>query len=246
MQALRQMCSEAYLPPFEARYKVFIIHEADRMLSYSSNALLKTFEEPPLHTKIILLTHSQTALLPTIRSRCAPFFFEAISQSVIEEYLKTHYQAEEKALKSWASLAQGSIGRAVQLAKRGGDPNRTLLLNALSNGKFEDFKSLAGLVQQLAEEIESGRKLLEDEVKEVHKEASENFSAWQKGALEKEIEGVSAMALVQEATALFGTLLSWYRDLSLLQSGGERRYLINLDYEEALEQALQIGQGLPL
>lgn len=246
MQALKQMCSEVHLPPYEACCKIFIIHEADRMLSYSANALLKTFEEPPLHTKIILLTHSPASLLPTVRSRCAPFFFEAVSQEKIEEYLKAHYQAEESAIKSWASLAQGSIGRAVQLAKKGGDPNRTLLLNALSSGRFENFKALSAFVQQLADEIESGRKSLEDEAKELHKESSENFSALQKSALEKEIEGVSAMALAQEAAALFGVLLSWYRDLSLLQAGGDRRYLINRDYEDALEQAQQTGRELPL
>ncbi len=44
MQALRQMCEEVYLPPYEANCKVFIIHEADRMLSYSANALLKTLK----------------------------------------------------------------------------------------------------------------------------------------------------------------------------------------------------------
>src|SRR5207244_2098356 len=48
----------------------FIIHEADRMLPYSSNALLKTFEEPPLDSVIILLTNALETILPTIRSRC--------------------------------------------------------------------------------------------------------------------------------------------------------------------------------
>ena len=53
IQSLRQLSQEVHLPPYEASWKVFIIHDADRMLSYSANTLLKTFEEPPPRTVII-------------------------------------------------------------------------------------------------------------------------------------------------------------------------------------------------
>lgn len=245
IQALRQMCEEVHLPPYEANCKFFIIHEADRMLTYSANALLKTFEEPPPHTIIILLSHSQTALLPTILSRCSTFFFQAISQQDIHAYLRQHYPGDENQLQTWAGLAQGSIGRAVQLAKRGGDPNRGILLEAFSKGKFESHKALSDLAKQLAEEIEAGRKAMEEESKEM-RQVSADMTAVQQEAMEKEIEGASAMILQREMGALFGVLLSWYRDLHLLQIGGRGEYLMNPDYEEALEQSLQMGEGMQL
>jgi DNA polymerase-3 subunit delta' len=66
--------------PFTASvgsHKVGIVHEADRMNIQSANAFLKTLEEPPANTTLILLTTRPHALLPTIRSRCQLFRFPA-------------------------------------------------------------------------------------------------------------------------------------------------------------------------
>ncbi len=84
---MRQLSEEIYLPPYEANWKVFIIHDADRMLSYSANALLKTFEEPPPRTLIILLSRSQASLLPTIVSRCYTLHFQNLPSSLIQNFL---------------------------------------------------------------------------------------------------------------------------------------------------------------
>jgi DNA polymerase-3 subunit delta' len=50
--------------------KVALIYEADRMNTNASNALLKTLEEPPPRTTLILITSRPAELLPTVRSRC--------------------------------------------------------------------------------------------------------------------------------------------------------------------------------
>jgi hypothetical protein len=70
VSSIRDMLEKAFLAPFQAKGKVFIIEEADRMLPASSNAILKTIEEPPANTLFLLLTHNQEKLLPTVRSRC--------------------------------------------------------------------------------------------------------------------------------------------------------------------------------
>jgi len=62
IEAMRQLIDEVVLPPFEAPAKVFILHDAERMLPSSSNALLKTFEEPSDGTYIILLTSDPDAM----------------------------------------------------------------------------------------------------------------------------------------------------------------------------------------
>ena len=69
--SIRQLIAETHLPPFEAPCKVFILHDAEKMLPASSNALLKTLEEPPADTHFILITSDPAALLPTVLSRCS-------------------------------------------------------------------------------------------------------------------------------------------------------------------------------
>ncbi len=73
IQTIRTLCEEAAYPPLESERKCYVIHEADRMLPTSSNALLKTLEEPPPRTLFILLTSYPERLLPTIVSRCRRF-----------------------------------------------------------------------------------------------------------------------------------------------------------------------------
>ena len=58
-----------------APVKVGIVHEADRMNLYAANIFLKTLEEPPPNTTLLLVTTRPYALLSTIRSRCLNFRF---------------------------------------------------------------------------------------------------------------------------------------------------------------------------
>lgn len=70
IHSMRKFSEEVYIAPFQAKWKLFVIYDADRMLSYSANALLKTFEEPAKDSFIILITHAPQLLLPTVLSRC--------------------------------------------------------------------------------------------------------------------------------------------------------------------------------
>lgn len=84
VDSLRLFQEEVYLPPFQAKKKVFLIHEAERMLPVSANALLKTFEEPPSHSIIILLSSFAEKLLPTILSRCHTLYFRGEGKLALE------------------------------------------------------------------------------------------------------------------------------------------------------------------
>ena len=61
------------LTPQVGRHKVGVVYEADRMNAATSNAFLKTLEEPPRDTTLILITTHPYSLLPTILSRCLRF-----------------------------------------------------------------------------------------------------------------------------------------------------------------------------
>lgn len=76
IEMMRHLKDEAYLPPYKSKRKVFIIFSADRMQAPSANSLLKTFEEPPLTSTIILVSSNPEKLLPTVRSRCQTVHFQ--------------------------------------------------------------------------------------------------------------------------------------------------------------------------
>ena len=73
--ATRELISRVQVSASVGGRKVAVIHEADRMNPTAANIFLKTLEEPPAHTTLLLLTTHPYALLPTIRSRCLHFKF---------------------------------------------------------------------------------------------------------------------------------------------------------------------------
>ncbi len=70
IESVRNFIHEVSMAPYGSKYKVFIIHDAERMLPTSANALLKTFEEPSKNSVIILISNHADILIPTILSRC--------------------------------------------------------------------------------------------------------------------------------------------------------------------------------
>ncbi len=246
IQSLRQLSEEVHLPPYEASWKVFIVHDADRMLSTSANALLKTFEEPPPGTLIILLSHSAGLLLPTLLSRCSAFHFKALKEQEIVDYLSTNLNLDFEKTKKIASHAKGSINHAIRLATQG-DDLRIALLDLFAKGKFYDFRALQKGIQSLTEKIESTKKQAEEASRdELKKMTQDSLSAVQQHAFEKEIEGLTALAFVQEARSLFETIADWYRDLQFLLLGGSPDRLTHPEFETELVQAVQRGEVKPL
>jgi DNA polymerase-3 subunit delta' len=74
----RDLIGKVQVSPTVARQKVAIIHECDRMNVSAANIFLKTLEEPPANTTLLLLTTRPYALLTTIRSRCLHFRFPGV------------------------------------------------------------------------------------------------------------------------------------------------------------------------
>lgn len=89
--------------------KVGLVHEADRMNHATANIFLKTLEEPPAHTTLLVLTTRPYALLPTIRSRCLNFRFPSAEVG----FLPDGWSAWIRDYKVWlARLSAGITDRA--------------------------------------------------------------------------------------------------------------------------------------
>lgn len=107
---------DIYIKPFESKYKIYIIPEAQTMTTQAQNALLKTLEEPPAYAIIILLAESTDGLLPTVVSRCAVVRFNPLGDEIVKEYLEKELMIPEYTAAVYAALSMGKIGVAKKLA----------------------------------------------------------------------------------------------------------------------------------
>ena len=112
---VRQTQADLSLKPFEGAKKILIIDGAERMNAASSNAFLKTLEEPPGDTLIILVTAMPQSLLPTIRSRCQEIRFHPLPRRTLAQALMQRRELSEGDAWFLAALAQGSMGRGLSM-----------------------------------------------------------------------------------------------------------------------------------
>ncbi|UCD29525.1 MAG: DNA polymerase III subunit delta' [Planctomycetota bacterium] len=101
--------------PNRGKAKVFILREAERMNEAAQNCLLKTLEEPPGATFLIVLTNAADRMLPTTRSRCQQVIFRSLPTEFIKEQLTTlRPDADQVVIDYVAKHAAGSLGAALQ------------------------------------------------------------------------------------------------------------------------------------
>jgi len=106
----------AYIRSANARAKVFIVLQAERMSHSAQNALLKTLEEPPAETFIILIVQQTDQLLPTILSRCQHVPFSALPAHFVRRQLHRQRQLSAPAAHFLAAQSDGRLGLALEYA----------------------------------------------------------------------------------------------------------------------------------
>lgn len=117
---MRVVIEAAYYLPVLGRKKIYLIDEAHMLSKAAFNALLKLFEEPPMHAHFILATTDPEKIIETVRSRCFTLFFDALDTDVLARHL-AHICAEEKiaytheALVYIARCAEGSARDALNI-----------------------------------------------------------------------------------------------------------------------------------
>jgi len=125
---VRHLVRELSLLPAEAAFRVAIVESAHRMNEDAQNALLRTLEEPPPGTVIVLCADDEDRLLPTIRSRCLRIRLGPVGTPAIEDLLASRGIADAPTAARLARLAGGRPGLAVALAR---DPETVRTSGAL-------------------------------------------------------------------------------------------------------------------
>lgn len=103
IEAIRRLQQEVALKPYESRFRVAIIQDADHLTPDAAHAFLKTLEEPPRRVFFFLTTQYRERVFATIQSRCQVVSLKAIPKEILEQKMIP---------RSVISLAQGSFGRA--------------------------------------------------------------------------------------------------------------------------------------
>jgi DNA polymerase-3 subunit delta' len=164
---------EAARAPIEGERKVLVLFEAERLRgnqNESANAMLKTLEEPPDRTVVVLVTGAPDDLLPTIQSRCQRIDFDPIADDDVRAVLEREGVSAPDAA-ALASLAGGQLARARALAGRLG-PLRAAFASATT--RVDGYGATAFTI---AQELDSAVEEAAAAVERQHKEELEAFDA---------------------------------------------------------------------
>ncbi|MBX5479470.1 MAG: hypothetical protein IRZ19_10415 [Pyrinomonas methylaliphatogenes] len=151
VEQARELAREANLNPYEGAARTFIIDEADKLNEAASNALLKTLEEMPHTSYIILVTERIAALLPTVLSRCQKLRFAPLSSEELAPLIQREKRVSAEEARTIARLARGSAGRALRMDWEEERARRERALAILEAALAEDRARLLRLAEELSE-----------------------------------------------------------------------------------------------
>lgn len=136
--------------PVEAPRRVVLLLEADSMNVPAQNAFLKTLEEPPAGTHLILIARAGDALLPTIRSRCVRVPFLPLPEEQVAAWLEQERQLDGERARLVAGLSGGSLGEAARWTEEALQERRELVaaVEALGAGNLRQVLAWAERLTQ--------------------------------------------------------------------------------------------------
>ena len=163
VQQIEQLQHSASLPPFEGKYKVFIIDGVEFLSIGAANRLLKTLEEPVGKVVFMLLTTNERLLPATVVSRCQRVELLPLAVAEIEAALNSNWGIEPQKARLLARLSHGCLGWAVSAATDDGllqqRAERLDELRALINADYEERFAYAA---QLASQFSQNRGLAQE------------------------------------------------------------------------------------
>jgi len=146
------LCHHFSLKPFLGNRRIAIIDDVDHLSQESANCLLKTLEEPPPDSLLILIGTSPSRQLPTIRSRAQLVRFNPLSQETFLRLVTANGIAEDlDAARRLAESSNGSLERARQLAAPELWEFRAILSRSLDQSEVDSVK-IAELVSDFVDE----------------------------------------------------------------------------------------------
>lgn len=150
---IRQLCHDLGLKPARGGRKVAIVDDGDDLNDEAANAFLKTLEEPPDGSLLIVIASAAEVMLETVVSRCRVVRFEPLAEDDLRQTLIDRKIVETAAeAENLAKLGEGSVSRAQGLA----DPSliafRRSLIDALARPEAFDAPQWARQIEAFVKE----------------------------------------------------------------------------------------------
>ncbi len=240
IQAVRRLIDQVNLAPFSSDRKVFIIDDAERMLPTSSNALLKTLEEPPKNTLIILVTSAPDRLLGTIVSRSQTVRFCPLTDEQVVQVLVENKNIPSEQAQLLAKSSHGSVAHALKLLHQNGTALEQTLYSHFAQKR--QFHEIANVAKEFQKTLDLKRKTQESELKSQFAATLKETTPAIRQAIEQEIEGVISLGVMQEVNELFFIVQAFFLDLERQSAS------LPLHFEaqkQVLIQALSTGRRVP-
>ena len=111
-----QIVNDEQVKPYQSKWKIYIMNEAEKMTPQAQNALLKTLEEPSEFVVIMLLATSASAMLSTVISRCVQLDLRPVEDKIVKNYLMSEVKIPDYQADICVAFARGNIGKARSLA----------------------------------------------------------------------------------------------------------------------------------
>ncbi|MHC4777939.1 MAG: DNA polymerase III subunit delta' [Planctomycetota bacterium] len=148
IESIRELCRRASLKPSIGTRRVFLVDEAQDLTEEAANSLLKTLEEPPAGTVIILVTHKPDGLLPTILSRTQHVAFQSLEEGECARVLMERHGLPPTEASLLVALSGGAPGRALTLREAPAFEKRADIIEAILAVDLPSlFDKAAGLIE---------------------------------------------------------------------------------------------------
>jgi DNA polymerase-3 subunit delta' len=160
IQQVREVERDLNYRSFTGKRKMMIIDPATLMNLSAQNALLKTLEEPPQDSMIILIASNAGGLLPTVRSRCLRVSFAPLMKDEVVSYLRSTRGMTGDEVEFLAAMSMGSIGVAVGLDEEEFIKKRRIWAGIVGSLKAGDYQSAVVAAEALAVNRDEALKFL--------------------------------------------------------------------------------------
>jgi DNA polymerase-3 subunit delta' len=154
IDVVRELCKNLGLKPARGRYKIAILDDADDLNEAAGNCFLKTLEEPPPRSLLILIGNRPERQLSTIVSRCQVVPFAPLPPALVAELLRAQGMEDEALIDRVVRLSGGSPGQAQALA----DPALWEFRRTLLQGLTRPQPDTVALAQQWTRFLEEAGK----------------------------------------------------------------------------------------
>lgn len=222
--------NQAGAKPSRGRARVFVIDGAEDMNLAAQNALLKTLEEPPPDTYIIMITPQPERLLPTVRSRSHMVRFKSLPELFIRQRLEEFGIGAAQAA-YWSGFSGGRLGVALRLARGPWYDIKCSLVDQLANLSYPTVREQAGWLVDQAKDYgeKEGKEQAEGSKSELVRQGQDYLLELQAETFRSAIRVQSGLDALIDQTDLIRRIGDRFGVLgcsqAIRQSGAARRYL---------------------